>query len=114
MTIEENVRRRSRRNPEKASLKTLRRVLSIALLLGLSGSSIASAASVEQDAKDILRSMSDYLGEVAAFSVDADIDNEVLDQQGRKLHLSSSASILIRRPGNFYAHRIRTEQMPAT
>ena len=106
MSTKENVRRRSRRNAGRASTKTLRRVLSVALLLGFSGSSIASAAEVDKDAKEILRSMSDYLAGVAAFTVDADIDNEVLDQQGQKLHLNSSASLVVQRPGKLYVHRI--------
>lgn len=80
-------------------------ILGIAFILGLFSAVPASAAGVEGDAKEILRSMSDYLGGHAAFSMDADIDNEVLDQQGQKLHLSSSASLVIERPDKFYAHR---------
>lgn len=79
--------------------------LLIALLLVLSAATAATAAEIEKDAKEILRSMSDYLGGLTSFSVDADIDNEVVNQQGQKLHLNSSAELVIDRPGNLYVHR---------
>jgi hypothetical protein len=80
-------------------------ILGIALILGLATTTAAGAAGVEGDAKEILRSMSDYLGGLAAFSADADIDNEVVDLQGQKLHLNSSASLVVERPGKLYIHR---------
>jgi hypothetical protein len=76
-----------------------------ALLLVLFVTTAASAAEIEKDAKEILRSMSDHLGGLTSFSVDADIDNEVVDLQGQKLHLNSSAELVIERPGNLYIHR---------
>ncbi len=81
-------------------------LIGFALILGLSSATAASAAGVEPDAEEILRSMSEYLGGLAAFSVDADVDNEVLDQQGQKLHLNSSASLVLERPDKLYIHRI--------
>ena len=78
----------------------------IGLLVCLFTATAAAAAGVERDAKKILRSMSDYLGGLAAFSADADIDNEVLDQQGQKLHLTSSASLVVQRPGRFHIRRV--------
>ncbi len=81
-------------------------ILGIALIFGFCSAPAASAAGVEKDAKEILRSMSDYLGGLKAFSADADVDNEVVDQQGQKLHLNSSASFVVQRPGNLYMHRL--------
>jgi hypothetical protein len=49
--------------------------------------------------------MSSYPGGLAAFSVKADVDDEILDLAGQRLQLSSSASLLVERPNHFHAHR---------
>jgi hypothetical protein len=64
-----------------------------------------SADGVDPEADAIVREMSDYLGGLAAFSVDADVDNEILDLAGQKLQLSSSASVALQRPNRLRMSR---------
>lgn len=64
-----------------------------------------SAEGIDPDAHKILKSMSTYLGSLPAFTMAADIDNEIVDLKGQKLQLSSAATITIQRPGKFYIHR---------
>jgi hypothetical protein len=49
--------------------------------------------------------MSNYLGGLAAFSVQGDVDDEVIDLAGQKLQLSGSANLVVERPNHFYAQR---------
>jgi hypothetical protein len=76
-----------------------------ALGLVLVAAPAASADGVDPEADAILREMSDYLVGLAAFSADADVDNEVLDLAGQKLQLSSSASVLLERPSRIRMSR---------
>jgi hypothetical protein len=64
-----------------------------------------SGGGVDPEADAILREMSVYLGGLSAFSADADVDNEILDLAGQKLQLSSSASVVLERPGRFHMSR---------
>ncbi len=77
----------------------------VALWLGLAGTSAGAAGGVDPDAERILKSMSSYLGSLPAFSVQGEVDDEVVDLAGQKLQLSSSMSLAVERPGHFYAHR---------
>jgi hypothetical protein len=61
--------------------------------------------SIDPEADKILRSMSDYLKGLPTFSVNFDIDNEVIDLVGQKLQISSSGMIVLDRPGNLYIDR---------
>jgi hypothetical protein len=49
--------------------------------------------------------MSSYLGGLAAFSVQGDVDDEVIDLASQKLQLSSSPNLVVERPNRFYAQR---------
>ena len=64
-----------------------------------------SADTIDPDADKVLKSMSDYLGGLSAFSMNADVDNEIVNLAGQKLQLSSGATIIIERPGKLYIHR---------
>jgi hypothetical protein len=88
-----------------ASNARLIRAAGFALGLGLAAGPAAGAKAIDTDAEEILRAMAKYLGSLPAFSVNADIDNEILDMEGRKLQLSSSASLVLERPGSLYVHR---------
>jgi len=70
----------------------------------LSGTALA-ANGIDPDTDKILRSMSGYLGGLSAFSMNADIDNEIVDLEGQKLQFSSSAEFVIERPAKFHVHR---------
>jgi len=58
-----------------------------------------SAENMDQEAGTILQQMSTYLGRTKTFSVNADIDFEIVRQNGQKLQLSSSATVVMARPG---------------
>jgi hypothetical protein len=76
-----------------------------ALGLGLAAGPAMSAEGIGPDADKILRSMTTYLGGLSAFSVNADVDFEIIDLVGQKLQLSSSVTIVIERPGKLYIRR---------
>jgi len=77
----------------------------VALIVNFLAIPAMSADNIDPEADKVLKSMSDYLGSLAAFSMNADIDNEIIDLEGQKLQFSSSAKIVIERPGNLYFHR---------
>ena len=77
----------------------------MALIISFLAVPAMSADGIDPEADKILKSMSSYLGGLSAFSMSADIDNEIVDLAGQKLQLSSSATIIIERPGKFYIHR---------
>ena len=54
----------------------------------------------DPDADKVLQAMSSYLGGATAFSVNTDIDNEIITQEGQKLQLSSYATIIMERPAS--------------
>lgn len=76
-----------------------------ALALGLTSTIGLGAEGVDPQADQILRSMSSYLGGLATFTVKGDVDDEVIDLDGQKLQLSSSASLAVERPNRFHARR---------
>jgi hypothetical protein len=79
--------------------------VAVTLSFGLLTGPAMSADTIDPDADKILQSMSTYLGGLSAFSMNADIDNEIVDLAGQKLQLSSGATIIMERPGKFYIHR---------
>lgn len=79
--------------------------LGIALSVGLAARPVASADSIDPEADRILKSMSSYLAATRAFSVNADIDFEVVARTGQKLQLSSFATIVLQRPNQFHVQR---------
>lgn len=88
-------------------------ILAVAVTLGfgfLAGPAM-SADGIDPDADKILQSMSSYLGGLSAFSMSADVDNEIVDLAGQKLQLSSGATIIIERPENLYIHKQGHTQM---
>ena len=95
--IESGVRRTATRRRSRAAVAALGLVLAAAPAM--------SAEGVDPEADAILREMSDYLGGLAAFSVDADVDNEIIDLAGQKLQLSSSASVALQRPNRIQMSR---------
>lgn len=81
--------------------------LAAALLLaaGLAAGPAMAQGGLNKDADEILRSMSTFLGGAKAFSVAADIGNEVISKEGEKLQLNSYATVVFQRPAGFYFHR---------
>lgn len=65
----------------------------------------AQAQDLDPDATEVLQFMSDYLAATEAFSVNADVDFEVVARTGQKLQFSSYASVLMERPNGLYIRR---------
>lgn len=66
---------------------------------------VTHAADIDPEADRILKSMSEYLGSTKAFSMNADIDFEVVLRDGQKLQLSASAEATVQRPNKLHIHR---------
>jgi hypothetical protein len=83
------------------------RWLAVGLVISMSlvADPVASADSIDPDADQTLKSMSSYLAETQAFSVNADIDFEIVNRNGQKIQFSSFATILVQRPEQFYIQR---------
>lgn len=79
--------------------------LGVVLSLSLATDGIAQAAGIDPDADQILRSMASYLAATEAFSVNADIDFEVVTTAGEKLQFSSYATLLLQRPNQLLIQR---------
>ncbi len=82
-----------------------RLMLGMVLIISLAADKAIGAEGIGQSADRILQSMSSYLGETKAFSMNADIDFEIVTGNGQKLQLSSYATVVIERPAKFYITR---------
>jgi hypothetical protein len=80
-------------------------IVSAALALGLSATNVTGQTAIDADAGQVLQGMSSYLGHLAAFTVDFDVDTEVVDLQGQKLQASRSGHIAVVRPNHLYGTR---------
>jgi hypothetical protein len=80
-------------------------VTGVAMLVSLAAGPATSAQGIAPEADKILQSMSSYLGGTKAFSMNADIDFEIITQNGQKLQLSSFATVVVERPAKFYISR---------
>ncbi len=86
----------------------VRRGLRAVMIFGLAGTLGGPALAAEglnPHADEILRAMSKFLAGTPAFSVSADIGNEVITEQGQKLQFSSSATAVVQRPSRAYFSR---------
>lgn len=81
--------------------------VSLALGMALTVGAIAPAQAQELDpmATEVLQFMSDYLAETEAFSVNADVDFEIVARTGQKLQFSSYASLVMQRPTGLFFQR---------
>ncbi|MEE8294875.1 MAG: DUF2092 domain-containing protein [Sphingomonadales bacterium] len=73
-------------------------ILGLVLGLGLNPTNGLAQNEISEDATDILRSMSDYMGSLESFSYNFDADTEVLLTNGQKLQISSSGELKVQRP----------------
>ncbi|MDX2495961.1 MAG: DUF2092 domain-containing protein [Desulfuromusa sp.] len=79
-------------------------VLSL-LLLCIVPNIVFAADDVDPEADRILRAMSNYFAETDAFSMNADIGNEIITYSGQKLQLNSVSKIVMARPNKFLITR---------
>ena len=75
------------------------------LFLLITAGQAICAESIDSEADRILQAMSTYLGGIYAFSVNADIDFEIVGRNGQKLQLSSLAALVMERPAKFHITR---------
>lgn len=71
-----------------------------AFVIGMAGTMAANAD--ENDARAILKSMSDYVGSQESVSFTYDSALEVMTKEGQRLALVSSGSVALKRPDNFH------------
>lgn len=79
--------------------------LGVALSLNLAAQPETQAQDMDPFANEVLREMATYLAETEAFSVNADIDFEVMARTGQKLQFSSYATLLLARPDGLHIER---------
>jgi len=77
----------------------------VASILSFPADPAMSADGIDPEADKILIAMSTYLGSLPAFSMSADVDNEIVDLAGQKLQMSSTATFIIKRPEKLYVYR---------
>jgi hypothetical protein len=74
---------------------------SFALMIVLSSRPASCSQGFDPKADTLLKSMSVFLSGLSAFSVNADVDNEIVTIDGQKIQLSASGTIVIKRPDHF-------------
>ncbi len=77
----------------------------VALGICLAAGTALGAEGIDPDADKVLRAMSNYMGGLSAFTVNADVDTEFIDVSGQKIQLSSFGEFVLNRPGRVYMHR---------
>lgn len=75
------------------------------MLISFTASPVMSAEGIDPEADKILQSMSSYLAGTKAFSMNADIDLEIVATNGQKIQFSSFATIVMERPAKFHIQR---------
>lgn len=78
---------------------------SLMIVLGFPAAPAMSAGSLNPDADEILKSMSTFLGGTKAFSMSADISNEIITQDGQKLQFNAYSTVVLQRPSSIYITR---------
>lgn len=79
--------------------------IALSVTLAMGANAPVQAQALDPNAAEVLQFMADYLAETETFSVNADVDFEVVARTGQKLQLSSYATVLIDRPHGLYLHR---------
>lgn len=94
-------------SPTCASRGALLRSIAAALLLcGFTGAVPGNAGASGDNAKEILKSMADYLAAQQTISLTFDSDIEVITPQMEKIQFTSSGEVLVSRPDKLRARRV--------
>jgi hypothetical protein len=80
-------------------------IVGVFILVCFTAGPVVSAESIDTEADKILKSMSSYLAGTKAFSMNADIDLEIVGENGQKFQFSSFAMAVVERPSRFYIQR---------
>ncbi len=83
----------------------MRKILALSVILAWVAASPLAAAQ-ENDAKAMLKAMSDYLGSLQTIQLGFDSDIEIITPQLEKIQFNNSGSALLSRPDKLRAHRI--------
>ncbi len=87
-------------------VKNWQSMFALGLILSMAiGTGSAFADKLDPEADEVLRSMSTYLGGLSSFSVEGELDNEIISFEGQKLQYSSSSSIVVQRPDKLHVNR---------
>lgn len=91
----------------KLKLRVFCRLLAVVIVLAICVWAFPAlgADRIDPEADRILKSMSEYLGGTEAFTVNADINLEIVTREGQKLQISSFASAVLERPSKFHIRR---------
>ncbi|TVQ49490.1 MAG: DUF2092 domain-containing protein [Gloeocapsa sp. DLM2.Bin57] len=79
--------------------------LIIPILIVLTNLPVKSENIIDTNATQILQSMSSYLGETQAFTVNTDINLEIVTANNQKLQFNSFGTIALARPDKFHIRR---------
>jgi hypothetical protein len=80
-------------------------VAGVFMIISLAACPVMSDEGIDPEADKILKSMSSYLGGTKVFSMNADIDFEIVARNGQKLQLSSFATVVVDRPEKFHIQK---------
>ncbi|MDZ7589349.1 MAG: DUF2092 domain-containing protein [Rubrivivax sp.] len=81
------------------------RAVTVFGLVGACAVPALAAEGINPHADEILRAMSRFLAGTSAFSVSADIGNEIITEQGQKLQFNSTATAVVQRPSRLHITR---------
>src|SRR5215470_18009778 len=79
--------------------------IGLALAVAIAGAADKSTTAPAENAKRLLKSMSDYMAAQKAISFDYDTVLEVVTKENQKLGLASSGSMRLNRPNKIHATR---------
>jgi hypothetical protein len=88
-----------------AKTSAIRSVAAVLLGLVIAAGPAFAADAIDPEARTVLQEMSKYLGGLPAFGVIAETGNEVIDLDGQKIQLVSSANLTLQRPGKLHMKR---------
>jgi hypothetical protein len=80
-------------------------VAGVFIIISFAAGPVMSAEGIDPEADKILKSMSSYLGGTKAFSMNADIDFEIVAKSGQKFQVSSYATVVMERPEKFHIQK---------
>jgi hypothetical protein len=77
----------------------------VVIASALTAGAALGAEGIDPKAEGVLKSMSAYMATVKAFSVNTDIDFEILTKEHQKIQFSSFATAVVERPGRLHIER---------
>jgi hypothetical protein len=90
----------------KSPNQSISALLAIAAALLVTGTLSVKAATTDEDAKTILKRMSDYMAAQQTMELTFDSAIEVITPQLEKIQFTNSGQALLSRPDKLYAHRM--------